>query len=277
VIVLPACDASTSEKLWIHIPEPSPARDRIRQIDLGTFAVTEFTPAVPGLYIAFHSAGCVTQLDPNGAAPVVLQTAVLDYSASPLGYAGATPPSTSHVVNSCAGSACSVDVSLPVALAGAGYVTASTESHLVATISDAEGLGLGEYVLLGAGSAAGATDHLIERSRQPTAAEPSIIVSGNFDLGNAADLFWSQADKRGTTFQVAYALQVDNEPLSAESVVAPIRVQQMEVGSFDGGSNAQIAVYGQGTGGAGLRGVSVVPTGVAPAPITILADPMCPP
>jgi hypothetical protein len=173
--------------------------------------------------------------------------------------------------------ACSVDVLLPVALAGAGYVTASTESHLVATISDAEGLGLAEYVLLGAGSAAGATDHLIERSRQPTAAEPSIIVSGNFDLGNAADLFWSQADKRGTSFQVAYALQVDNEPLSAESVVAPIKVQQLEVGSFDGGSNAQIAVYGQGTGALGVRGVSVIPTGVAPAPITILADTMCPP
>jgi hypothetical protein len=290
VIVLPAC-GSASQKIWIHYPEVITVgsnmgtAERVRQVDLGTNTTTDFTLKVSSeLAPAFNAAGCVTVLDPKGQAPAsLLQVGVVNYP-TPAGLAAsgsATPleANTTHILGICTGpgapalAGCTVDVSTPVGLTGVGFVQSATESHIVTTTEDVDGIELSQDVLLGSGSAAAGSGSavLIERSQQPTEAEPTIVVAGSFDASSDQDLLWAQDTKAGARFQIAYSTIVNGQPLTAASrAFASLHVQQMVVGTLSSGSNAHIAVYGQlGSASGSGYGVSVVPTGVSPEAVTL--------
>jgi hypothetical protein len=287
-IVVPACGSATP-KLWIHYAGVD--RDLVRQIDLGDPSAPATDFALTGANvstgtgsqmssmtttIAFNSVGCITELDPGGVAlPQLQQVGVFDETTIDvvLGAVG-TPTNDTKLVGNCGSGLakpCPLSVDLPVALGGTGYVSASNEQRLVATTDSAQGVQLFESVLL-AGSNA-----LIERSAQPTEAEPSLVVAGTFDPSGVQDLVWTEDFKRGTSFQVSYPFIVNGEPLSASSAAAPLKALAMEEGSFDGTTNTQIAVYGEGLGSTMTKVVFVIPTGVPPETVTLPTDATCGP
>jgi hypothetical protein len=279
-IIVPSCSSGSgsavSEKLWIHYPMTG-ARDRVRQIDLSSGDITEFLPATTDLQatgpssVAFNSAGCVTEL---ASQSTLLQVGVFDIT-TPLSATSSTI--TSVLEAQCpsppdaGNNKCALFSQLPVAQTGTGFVISGGESQLVATIDGAEGVQLSQAVLLSGGE-------LIERSAQPTEAEPALVAAGNLDLSSEQDLVWAEDFKRGLAFQVSYPIPVNGDPLSATTpTIDNLKALAMELGSFDGTGNLQVATYVTGTGAGLVHGVIVAPTGVQPESITPATYTSCPP
>jgi hypothetical protein len=253
ILVVPAC-GSNSAKLLFHIPGAA-GNDQIRQIDLAT-GVGSYLPIAflgPENRVAFNAAGCVTELDPSGSSPVERQAIVLDFTKDTL------LPQTRALYN-CSPS-CSA-LPLPIAQAAVGFTTGS-ESRMVVTIVDATGVGLSQDVLLPDSS--GAADHLVERSREPAASVPLQLVAGNFDNDSGTDLLFDVLSRRGTSFEIAYARMVGDEPLAALSPVqVGIAAGDLLVGDVTNDPYDDIVVLGATVDINPKRGIAVVPTWVPP-------------
>jgi hypothetical protein len=114
------------------------------------------------------------------------------------------------------------------------------------------------------------TGGVIERSRMPAAAVPTHIVSGQFDTDGLPDLVWDVTTK-GTSFEIAYSREVDDEPLEALSAAGSASIDDMLVGDLTGDGIDDLVLL-DGSGG----GTVVVPVGM-PASTTVTADPTCSP
>ncbi len=254
-IVVPAC-ADTAGKVVLH------ATGDLRIVDYSG----NYAPSTPGNPFGGGSskpfdAGCVTQLDSMGSATQIQSIASFDVLAS----------ATTLTLFACTATGCAADAT--------GLSTASThgttvgfvggtEPRLIAVSVDATGVVLLELIISSSGN-------VIERSRMPAASLPVRIVSGQFDTDGEPDLVWDVSTAKGTSFEVSYARQVDDEPLEALSPASSANVDNNNilVGDLTNDGIDDLVVLGSG---AGTVGAAVVPMGV-PMATTVTGDTPCSP
>jgi hypothetical protein len=253
-IVVPAC-GDTAGKVVLH------ATGDLRIVDYsGDYALGSGNPFGAGTSKPFD-AGCVTQLDSMGSAGLVQSIAAFDVLSS----------ATSLTLFACNATGCIADAT--------GLSTASThgttvgfvggsEPRLVAVSVDATGVVLLELIISSSGN-------VIERSRMPAASLPARIVSGQFDTDGEPDLVWDVSTAKGTSFEVSYARQVDDEPLEALSPASSANVDNNNilVGDLTNDGIDDLVVLGSGSN---TVGAAIVPMGM-PMSTSVTGDTPCSP
>lgn len=251
-IVLPACDSITG-KIVVRAPT------ELHLLDYsGNFLKLASAP-----FAQLDNAGCVTDLDATGTPSLVQAFSAIAHVTT----AGAT--TTNVALFACTNTDCvqvgsGVDASLERG-ASLGF-TGGAEPRLVVPSFDATGVVLLQLVLT-------STTGVIERARMPAASLPLQIVGGQFDGDGSPDLLWDVQTPKGTSFEVAYARQVDNEPLEALTQATSASVDDILSGDLTGDGLDDVVVVAASTL---VTGVAVVPMS-APVQTTVTADPTCSP
>jgi hypothetical protein len=253
-MVVPAC-GDIAGKVVLH------ATGDLRIVDYsGNYALGSGNPFAATTSKPFD-AGCVTQLDSMGSASQIQSIAAYDVLTSV----------TSLTLFACSTTGCAPDVTgLSTATTKGttvGFIGGS-EPRLIAVSVDATGVVLIELIISSSGN-------VIERSRMPAAALPERIVSGQFDTDGEPDLVWDVGTAKGTSFEVSYARQVDDEPLEALSPASSANVDNNNilVGDLTNDGIDDLVVLGSG---AGTVGAAIVPMGM-PMTTAVTADTPCSP
>ena len=254
-IVAPACD-TTQGKVVEH------GVDAIHLADYNGNAIGgTFGPTTSGL----DSAGCLTQLSATGSGTSLVQAisaVTLDNTADANGVTDVGLFLCGE--NACVAAPSGIDDAL-VKGAAVGFV-GGTEPHILVPSVDATGVVLLDLI-------ASSTNGVIERSRMPAAAMPNRILTGQFDTDGEPDVFWDLTSAKGAAFEIAYAREVDDEPLEALSPAVASTVDQILTGDLNGDGIDDIVVIASAVT---TTGAAVVPVGV-PTPSNVVADPACSP
>ncbi|MDQ3335606.1 MAG: hypothetical protein M4D80_10605 [Myxococcota bacterium] len=262
VMVIPSCQAQdparlivrtrgATQKLWVMDPLGGP------HILFGN----GFDTAL-GDQLRLNTAGCVTELQTDNA-PSRRQVLILDQQIATLlgtvAYYDCSAPS-----GKCA-------TRLPGVFGGVGFKRGGDgdEDRLVASSFDTTGTIISELIFLDA--------KVVERARISAASVPDRIVSGNLDGDDQTDLAWSFAAIAGsqTNFQVAYAREVDGEPLTALTGPKSVTVDDLFAAEVTGDAFDDIVIVSRSRDGTAPSGVSVIPARAPAAPRMVRADDTC--
>jgi hypothetical protein len=220
-------------------------------------------PILPGTIVDLDNAGCVDRFEGGGTSS---QRQVFTYHIGVRDAAGAFVPGLSRAAYGCNATQCMHNELLP----GAGV--AFVDGRMVVSSIDATGVVLVQVVMA---PDTADRDRLVERVRYPTANLPDKLVTGQLDGDTSADLFWSMSARRGATFEVAYARQVNGQPLEALSPIQSFDVAGVLAGDLTG-SGEDVLVFTQSTALAASAGVAVVPVHVPATIPASKADTGCP-
>jgi hypothetical protein len=228
-LVVPACD-TTPARLLLHVNTVA-ADQQIQEMPAtgGTRQVFPLTLGLAETAVDLDSGGCVTELKGAPRQVVSLQQGTR--------LAGTFVPLSTLIYYDCTASTCTTTPMLTGAAIG---FTAGSEPRLIASSVDATGVVLVQLVFAGGTG----QRQLVQRARIPAVSTPDKIVVGQFDSDGQTDLLWDVTNRRGnaTTLEVAYARQIDNQPLEAISPLEPFVIDDI----------LSVDLAGEGGGGDGL-------------------------
>jgi len=264
VVVVPTC-GTVPGRIFIHTRS---AGASLRLLDARGGNVTPVVTAINAAPMQLDNAGCVTRLDPNGGTPTLRQ--VMTFHADLMSLTGFTTATLTRAIYNCNAQGCAGNE----LAAGAGVAfTSGAEPRMIITSLDATGVVLLHVVMAPDTST---RDLFVERARMPSAGLPDRMVVGQFDTDSMVDLFWTIVGRRGsaTSFEVAYARQVNGVPLEAISTPQAITVDAILSGDVSGEGRDDLIITGAF---ASQQGVVVIPLHLAAMPITIPSDTTCAP
>jgi hypothetical protein len=251
-IAVPACGAQPG-RIILRLSTSGPGQ--LKQMSARGGDLADFpAPVVPASLVELDSAGCVDRFDPSG----LTQRQVVTYSMGARNALDEFVPVGTRAVYGCSASGCMHNE----LLIGAGVTF--TEGRMVLSAVDASGVVL-VHVVMAPDNVD--KDRFVERLRYPAASVPARIVAGTLDADTDSDLFWNIAGRRGSTFEVAYARQVNGAPLEALSpALQGVEVADILIGDLTG-SGVDALVFTQATPlAAANAGIVVIPVD-APASI----------
>lgn len=263
----PTCDPQVEDAIAVPACGTQPGKIILRLSSTGPGQLMQMSarggdladlpaPIPPATLVELDNAGCVDRFEAGGTST---QRQVVTYHVGARNALGEFVPVLSRAVYGCSATQCMHNE----LLAGAGVTF--VDGRMVVSSVDATGVVLVQVVL------APDTidrDRLVERLRYPAANLPDKLVAGQLDGDTNADLMWNMTARRGATFEVAYARQVNGQPLEALSPFQSFDVAGVLAGDLTG-SGKDVLVFTQSTALGVVAGVAVVPLHV---PATIPAS-----
>ncbi|HUJ59707.1 MAG TPA: hypothetical protein VLX92_14480 [Kofleriaceae bacterium] len=266
-IAIPSC-GTTSAKVGV-----TNGMD-VWELDVSNGQLTDLQLAAPSgeTTLELNSAGCVTVLDAAGGMPTLRQILALRWGHTlSLGTVSVFVPAETHLYYLCGTAVCSIQ--LPVE-SGVAFTT-GTEPRLISTTVDATGVVVVQDVMTTLATAR----PFVERARYPATSIPDRMVVGQFDTDSTTDLLWSMTNRAqtATTFEVAYARTVGDDPLESLSGQVPIELDDLLAFDLTGDGIDDLIVTGKFPLGAGVvQGIQVIPTDTA-IPSSNMPDQTCAP
>ncbi|HEY4242997.1 MAG TPA: hypothetical protein VGM88_24445 [Kofleriaceae bacterium] len=219
----------------------------------------------------FNAAGCVTQLAEDGGSASTKQVVAMDVNFGDV-------PLETHASYDCTSSAHCPTQQLITGTAvgfvgGGGGNQAANEARAVITTVDATGVIVEQLVF--APISATTVDHFVQRTRAPAAGAPVHMVSGQFDGDGLPDLVFSMS-KRSASFEIAYAREIEGQPLEALTASKPFDVDDLLAADLTGDGVDDLVITGEATTLSALAGVLVVPLQSPLGPFDPMVDATCP-
>ena len=269
VMSVPVCKAEDAPRLAVRTTDIANNRQKlwIKEPHGGQFiAFANLEGSLADVY-RFNAAGCVTELSTSNAQPISRQVIVVDQID-----ASKTPnEATSAAFYDCSNAAGRCATRLPLPFNGVGFKRGNNgeEDRLVAPLFDASGTVISELIFL--------DGKVVERARFSSAALPDHIVSGQFDGDAKADVLWdfSALGATQSNFQVAYAREVDGEPLTAVTGTKAVVATDMFAIDVTGDGTDDIAIVQRSRDASTPSTISVIPARAAAAPLNVRPDDMC--
>jgi hypothetical protein len=226
--------------------------------------------AGPSQVVELDNAGCVARLATGGDSATQRQVVTMHVGTKNV--KGELMPAASRAVYQCGPQQCANN-ELPLAGAPSGFIDAA-EPRMVATFLDATGVVLSHVVMT---ELQPDRDRLVERDRYPAAALPDRIIVGQLDTDGEPDLLWTSTRRDSTTFEVAYARRIGDQPLEALSAALPVSSDSLLAGDLTGDGIDEIIMVGQSSGASPSTGVIVFPMQIPAGTVDVLVDPPCEP
>lgn len=261
VLVAPACGAALPGKLLMHVRQMGPGQLKVMNLRGGGTQDFPTGTIMSTFVVELDNAGCVTRADANGGAPTMRQ--VVTYHVGTKNALNELVEISTRAAYNCSSGNCMTNELFP----GAGVTfTSGTESRMLVTRVDASGVVVTEVVMAPDNAM---RDLFVERARMPAAGVPDRIVVGQFDGDSDTDTLWNIGNRRGASFEVAYARSIGLDRLEALSAVQPIGVTALDAMDLSGDGHDDVMIVGEFAGGS--SGVVVLPmyapASIAPIPV----------